>query len=77
MGEASFNATIIKGHTSILWAIICAYDFWCAMITKSFFQDMDNFGRVTLASGEVAYTDYLGIEVSKDEVIHTIQCEDV
>ena len=47
------------------------------MITKPFFQDVDDFGRVILACGEVVYQDYLGIEISKDEVIHTIQCEDV
>ena len=44
---------------------------------KPFFQDVDDFGRVTLASREVAYQDYLGIEISKNEVMHTIQCEDV
>ena len=47
------------------------------MIIKSFFQDVDDFGSITLACREVAYQDYLGIEVSKDEVIHTIQCEDI
>ena len=47
------------------------------MITKPFLQDMDDFGRVALACREVAYWDYLGIEISKDEVIHTIQCENV
>ena len=44
------------------------------MITKPFFQDVNNF---TLACSEVVYQDYLRMEVSKDEVIHTIQCEDV
>ena len=47
------------------------------MITKPFFQDVVDFSRVTLSCGKVAHQDYLGIEVSKDEVIHTIQCENV
>ena len=47
------------------------------MITKPFFQDVDDFGRVTLACEEVVYQDYLGIGISKDEVVNTIQCEDV
>ena len=47
------------------------------MIIKPFFQGADDVGRVTLACGGFAYQDYLGIEVSKDEVIHTIQYEDV
>ena len=47
------------------------------MTTKPFFQDVDDFDRVTVACREVVYQDYLGIEVSKDGVIHTIQCEDV
>ena len=46
MGETPFNAAICKGSTTILWAIICAWDFWCAMITKPFLQDVDYFGRV-------------------------------
>ena len=48
--------------------------YWHAMITKPFFQDVDDFGRVTLSCGKVAYQDYSGIEISKDEVNHTIQC---
>ena len=32
---------------------------------------------MTLTCREVAYQDYLGIEISKDEVKHTMQCEDV
>ena len=47
------------------------------MITKSFLLDVDDFGRVALACREVANQDYLGIKISKDEVIHTIQCEHV
>ena len=43
------------------------------MITKPFLQDVVGFGRVALACREVAYQDYLGIEISRDEVIHTIQ----
>ena len=39
------------------------------MITKPFFQDVDDFGRTTLACREVAYQDYLRTEISKDEVI--------
>ena len=72
MGETPFNAAICKGSSSILWVIICAHDFWHAMIAKLFFQDVDDFDIVTLACWEVAHQDYLGIEVSKDEVIHTI-----
>ena len=47
------------------------------MITKSFLQDVDDLGRLAFAYREVSYKDYLGIEVSKDRVIHTIQCENV
>ena len=47
------------------------------MITKPFLQDVDHFGRVALACREVAYQDYLGIEISKDKIMHTIQCENV
>ena len=45
------------------------------MITKLFLQDVDYVGRVALASREVVHQDYLGIEISKDEVIHNIKCE--
>ena len=75
MGETPFNVAICKGSTSILWAIICVKDFWCVMITKPFLQDVGDFDRVTLACREAVYQDYLGIEISKDEVIHTIQIE--
>ena len=77
MAETPFNTATYKGSTSILLAIICAQDFWPVMITKPFLQDVDDFGRVALACREVVYQDYLGGEISKDEVIHTIQCENV
>ena len=75
MGETPSNAVICKGSTSILWDIMCVQDFWCAMITKSFLQDVDDFGRVALACKEVVFQDYLGIEISKGEVIHIIWYE--
>ena len=75
MGETPFNTAICEGSICILWTVIYAYNFGCAMITKLFLQDVDDFGRVALASWEVAYLDYLGIDINKDEVIHTIQCE--
>ena len=45
------------------------------MITKPFFQDVDDFDRVAFGCREVAYQDYLGTETSKDEAIYTIQYE--
>ena len=49
------------------------------MITKPFFQGVDDFGRVALACREAAYQDELGSEISEDEMMQceNIQCTDL